>query len=252
MRANTFCVACIVLPLVLARNASETFNSIGSHLNNASILRGSERRFKSLESDTRLSSFVSRLKSYVNETSFDTDKFKLDVSQLRKELAEIDISMQIEEIMDHYSNDGTFVATKDWKQNEKTADELRFAKYMLRAMSDSVQDLHFSDGENSLGHHLLRCLTQLNIRLLLLRDCQGIPDPSIPGYGEMVFIQGQYLKVWKDTYTKLAYVPPGLNHKLMKYFVQAENTLKVLARLSQRRRGSNKVQALDSDRLILD
>lgn len=252
MRANTFCVAYIVLPLVLARNASETFNSIGSHLNNASILRGSERKFKSLESDTRLDSFVSRLKSYVNETNFDTDKFTLDVFQLRRELADIDISMQIEKIMEHYSNDGTFVAPQDWKQNEKPADELRFAKYMLRAMLDLVQDLHFLDGENGLGHHLLRCLTQLNIRLLHLRNCQGIPDPLIPGYGEMVFIQGQYLKVWKNTYTKLAYVPPGLNHKLMKYFVQAENTLKVLARLSQRLRGSNKVQALDVNRLILD
>ncbi|KAM9906395.1 hypothetical protein OXX69_006821 [Metschnikowia pulcherrima] len=180
--------------------------------------------------DDRLELFVRKLQGYINETAFDIEKFEDDIKTLQKQLLDIDIEIQVEEILKDHSEDENSLESRTYANKKTLSDKLRFAKFMLQAMSDSLHEINLLKSEESLVHHLLCSLILLNIRLLRLRNSHGAPDSSVPGYTEAISLSYQYLRMWRQTYQGLSEVPLRVSRKFAIHLIQAENTLQVLAR----------------------
>lgn len=161
------------------------------------------------EVQERLEQLIQRLKSFVYEVDFTG--------------AEIDeYSEQIEGKLTEISN-----WVLSFSHNDRLEESLKFAKNLIFTMKSASSYVKFYNSDDT-GSYLARRIVQLNVRLLILYNNQGHPDPSIEGYKDDVSTFMKILESWKNLFDELVEAPLSLRFLFESEYLKAESTLHVL------------------------
>lgn len=133
-----------------------------------------------------LDSLIERLKSFVNETSFDDFGFETLAHSIREQMTYIGTSI-----------DPTTPCDRE------LAKKLRFARFMFRIMDDSVLLLKFFDPLRGQDQTLVYKVIILNIRLLVFYNDLGEPNYSMKGYEKKINNLNRTLHSWGEVFRGL-------------------------------------------------
>lgn len=109
-------------------------------------------------------------------------------------------------------------------------DKFKFSYNFLRVMKDTAESLQFFTLEEGLAQKLIHKVIQLKLKLWTLHNSQGLPDPSIKDYGQIVFRSSNLLTTWCTMFLDLPNVPLSLILAFKIYFKEAKDLLEILIR----------------------
>ncbi|KAM9907422.1 hypothetical protein OXX79_000968 [Metschnikowia pulcherrima] len=154
---------------------------------------------------------IHRLKLFSHEAYFDSKGFESSAATLENRLYEV----------------GRWISQLPFCQ--KLATELGFAENMFQIMTNAVEELKLLNGP-SMDEYLVRCVIQLNVRLLAFHNSQGEADLSILWRPEEIRLYETFLETWSRYYKSLPRVPVDTGLIFESQFTQAQNTLRALSK----------------------
>ncbi|KAM9898663.1 hypothetical protein OXX69_009786 [Metschnikowia pulcherrima] len=154
--------------------------------------------------------FVSDLRFYFNETSFDSRKFESVVSGFRKELAKNNILIEGE------------------SSSQDLLDQLTFAKHVFLIMVDSAKGMHYYSDVSNPCHRLMHSVIELNVRILTVLDARGKLDVHNDSYEAELALFKRCLKIWVEKFVNLMHVPIGERLVFATQVKQVQTTLALL------------------------
>ncbi|KAM9933591.1 hypothetical protein OXX80_006793 [Metschnikowia pulcherrima] len=154
---------------------------------------------------------IHRLKLFSRESYFDSKGFESSAATLENRLYEI----------------GRWISQLPFCQ--KLATEWKFAEYMFQVMTNAVEELKLLNGP-SMDEYLVRCVIQLNVRLLAFHNSQGEADLLVLWRPEEVRLYETFLETWSRSYKSLPRVPVDTGLIFESQFTQAQNTLRALSK----------------------
>lgn len=157
--------------------------------------------------------FFLQLKSFNLESTFDYRKFELMGRGLENHLVKLEERV------------GRVVIC-----SPKLTEELSFAKVKFQTMVESIDILKYYETTEFPGHMLIYFMTDLNVRLLFMRDLRGKPDLLMNGYVAKLRDFFQLMNFWNDQFKKFDHILFGPRMFFRKQFEIAETTLITLAR----------------------
>lgn len=158
-----------------------------------------------------LTSFVSSLKTYIHETSFDVQKFESQGSQLERRLSNIEQAAQ-----------------KVLNDNEIDK-RLHFAQYMFRVMGEAIELMKHYGNLEAPGHTILWSIVDLNVRLLRLVRPDGSTEDNNEHFLTNVYIFGRQLEKIKRKFKASKNIPFGAILVFNAQLTRADYTLRVMA-----------------------
>ena len=162
--------------------------------------------------ELRLESFLVYLKGFINATGFDSFSFEKKSRKLDFELR--DIQRSVVDISHH----------KDIK------DRLRFIKHLFHEMQASARDLKRYRESHDLAHHLITCLVQMNVHILMLFNSHGVPDLHNGNLSGEVAKQMGHLRFWNGLFMRLKHVPIEVHLMYVNQYDRAVYTMNLLNR----------------------
>ncbi|KAF7999769.1 hypothetical protein HF325_005618 [Metschnikowia pulcherrima] len=154
---------------------------------------------------------IRRLQLFLRESYFDSKGFESLAATLENQLHEI----------------GRWILQLPFCQ--RLAKELEFAEDMFRVMANAVEELGHFKGPG-MDEYLVRCVIQLNVRLLAFHDSQGEVDLRVLWRPGEVRLYETFLRTWSKYYKNLPRVPVDTSLMFESQFTQAQNTLRALSK----------------------
>ncbi|QBM87979.1 hypothetical protein METSCH_B11930 [Metschnikowia aff. pulcherrima] len=150
--------------------------------------------------------FVDRLKSFVNNREFRKEAFIKVLDYMQEDLNNV-----IERILE--------IPT-----SVNLTRQLNFAAYFYSEMKGSANVLSIY-GDNSIEIRLVRWIVYIHLTLLSLFNLHGIPDPTTPGYIEIIERLRRLLAFWGSLFSELRGVLPPVATVFEDKLSQAEKVL---------------------------
>ncbi|KAM9898279.1 hypothetical protein OXX79_006399 [Metschnikowia pulcherrima] len=165
---------------------------------------------------------IRRLQLFSRESYFDSKGFESSAATLENRLYEI----------------GRWISQLPFCQ--KLATELEFAGNMFQIMTNAVEELMYFSGP-SMDEYLVRCVIQLNVRLLAFHNSQGEVDLSVLWRPEEIRLYETFLDTWSTHYRTLPRVPVDTGLIFESQFTQAQNTLRALSKQIEKEEESDSI-----------
>lgn len=167
------------------------------------------------KAERMLTRFLERLKSYMNETDFDSRGFEAEQRILIKDLTNIEILAAKTQVPTQFNS------------------RLEFAKMIYLAMYEASESLDFYVHMNSLEKDILCEVIRLNVRLFVLRDSYGDPDFQTPDYCRRLCQFLGILSTLEGQFKRIPEVFPVIKFMFRKQLRQAKTTIRVLSRVCE-------------------
>ncbi|GEQ70545.1 hypothetical protein JCM33374_g4223 [Metschnikowia sp. JCM 33374] len=136
--------------------------------------------------DESLEWFIVQLKTFIQESHFDTFRFGVMVGKLTQDLHDI-VALGGPQI--------------DW--NNLVLQKYDHANYMFKAMVDALHALEFYQPVSIPENYLLSRMIDANVRILALLDSQGFIDTEVNGYARKVSELNNLFAYWKHSFLDL-------------------------------------------------
>ncbi|GEQ71900.1 hypothetical protein JCM33374_g5586 [Metschnikowia sp. JCM 33374] len=113
--------------------------------------------------------FLQDLRAFINDSSFDFQKFESEIAKQRETLANIEFYSETA-LVDQYHVDT----------------QIYFARYMFQTMVDVTEKMKKYHQSAYPGASLVDKMIELNVRVLALYNASGLPNLSFKGYEKQV------------------------------------------------------------------
>lgn len=172
------------------------------------LVHGLEPRESELEkADNYLKWFVRDLRDFVTNKDFDYVEFETQIEDLRRDLFDIEFSVEKE------------------SHNDELEDQLIFARRLYQEMVEATEKIQRYKSCQARGHTPLLRMFKLKLRVLVLHNYRGKLDCLIPRYEDKIFCFLQQLNHWERDMGKLRHVPSGMLRLFDAQYVEVRKIL---------------------------
>ncbi|GEQ72496.1 hypothetical protein JCM33374_g6183 [Metschnikowia sp. JCM 33374] len=154
-----------------------------------------------------LEGYFSKLKSFLNETSFDVGRFECSRDSLKEELLVVSSSV------------------KNAPSSENFSNQLTFIRRMFYVMANAIDPLKQFNKSGTQQHVWLYKIIELNVRLFGVQTSQGRLDVKLAGFQDKLLRFHHSVYFWSLRYKDLADLP---EHMRLLFKSEADQAQKII------------------------